>query len=244
MTILVFCVALFAGIILGYIIGKRSKSSDTGQNTEQLISLSNANASLKTQVEMLEQQVIEEKRRAQESLQRQRDEFRQEQAEQAQRFKEAEDVRRADSKAQLEQQLELVKTQLTQQTEQSNRESITEIMRPYREQLEQLKQQNVEDRATLQGEIKRFVETGGRLTREADRLVTALSGSVTIQGNLGEKLLSDLLAGSGLIEGKQYILQKTVRNEDGTTAKNSSGKKVRPGDTVDLGGKKISVTAK
>ena len=228
MTILVFCVALFAGIILGYIIGKRSKSGSAGQNTEQLISLSNANASLKTQVEMLEQQVTEEKRRAQESLQRQRDEFRQEQAEQAQRFKEAEDARRADSKAHLEQQLELVKTQLTQQTEQSNRESITEIMRPYREQLEQLKQQNVEDRATLQGEIKRFVETGGRLTREADRLVTALSGSVTIQGNLGEKLLSDLLAGSGLIEGRQYILQKTVRNEDGTTAKNSSGKKMRP----------------
>jgi DNA recombination protein RmuC len=72
------------------------------------------------------------------------------------------------------------------------------------------------------------VDTGGRLTREADRLVTALSGSVTIQGNLGEKLLSDLLAGSGLIEGKQYQLQKTVRNEDGTTAKNSSGKKMRP----------------
>ena len=126
------------------------------------------------------------------------------------------------------QQLELVKSQLKQQTEQSNRESINEIMRPYREQLEQLKQNSIEDRATLQNEIKRFVETGGRLTREADRLVTALSGSVTIQGNLGEKLLADLLAGSGLKEDIQYKLQHTVRNEDGTTARNSNNQKMRP----------------
>lgn len=231
MTILTFCVALLVGIILGYFFGKRGitdAEKRAEQNTQQLVDLSNANSSYKKQVEMLEQQVEEEKRRSENNMQRLKEEFRQQQAEQEQRFKDAEAARRAESKAQLEQQLELVKTQLSQQTEQSNRESITEIMRPYREQLEQLKQQNVEDRTSLQSEIKRFVETGGRLTREADRLVTALSGSVTIQGNLGEKLLSDLLAGSGLIEGKQYQLQKTVRNEDGTTAKNSSGKKMRP----------------
>lgn len=228
---MIFCVALLVGIILGYFFGKRgitNAEKRAEQNTQQLVDLSNANSSYKKQVEMLEQQVEEEKRRSENNMQRLKEEFRQQQAEQEQRFKDAEAARRAESKAQLEQQLELVKTQLSQQTEQSNRESITEIMRPYREQLEQLKQQNVEDRTSLQSEIKRFVETGGRLTREADRLVTALSGSVTIQGNLGEKLLSDLLAGSGLIEGKQYQLQKTVRNEDGTTAKNSSGKKMRP----------------
>jgi DNA recombination protein RmuC len=231
MTILTSCIALLVGIILGYIFGKRGiadAEKRAQQNTQQLVDLSNANSSLKKQVEMLEQQVADEKQRSEANMQRMKEEFRLQQKEQEERFKETEAARRAESRVQLEQQLELVKTQLTQQTEQSNRESITEIMRPYREQLEQLKQQNVEDRAALQTEIKRFVDTGGRLTREADRLVTALSGSVTIQGNLGEKLLSDLLAGSGLIEGKQYQLQKTVRNEDGTTAKNSSGKKMRP----------------
>lgn len=174
------------------------------------------------------QQLEESEQRAQAELMRLREEHRQQFAEQERRFKEAEEARRAEAKQQLDQQLELVKSQLKQQTEQTNRESITEIMRPYREQLEQIKQQSVEDRAALQTEIKRFVETGGRLTREADRLVTALSGSVTIQGNLGEKLLRDILAGSGLKEGVQYKLQYTVRNEDGTTAKNSDGRKMRP----------------
>ena len=107
--------------------------------------------------------------------------------------KRAEEARRAEVKQQTEQQLETVKAQLKQQTDATNRESINEIMRPYREQLEKMRQQGVEDRAAMQSEIKRFIETGGRLTLEADRLVTALTGSVTIQGNLGEKLLADLV---------------------------------------------------
>ena len=157
-------------------------------------------------------------------MSRQKEEFKAQQSSQEQHFKEIDAARREE----FNQQLELVKSQLKQETEKSNRDSITDIMRPYREQLEQMKQQNIEDRASLQTEIKQFVETGGRLTREADRLVTALSGSVTIQGNLGEKLLRDILAGSGLQEDIQYKLQKTIRNEDGTASKNSSGNKMRP----------------
>lgn len=216
--------ALLLGVVVGFLLGRRGAK----RTEQQLMELSAEKSALGKEVEMLQAQLETERRRSEAELNRQKEDFRTQQSEQEQRFKEAESARRTEFKQQLEQQLELVKSQLKQQTEQSNRENITEIMRPYREQLEQLKQQSVEDRAALQNEIKRFVETGGRLTREADRLVTALSGSVTIQGNLGEKLLEDLLAGSGLVEGVQYQLQKTLRNEDGTTAKNSGGKKMRP----------------
>ncbi|MBQ9138453.1 MAG: DNA recombination protein RmuC [Alistipes sp.] len=234
-SVIIPLVALFVGIVVGfiagYLFGKRGVTAAeqrVAELSEQLLELSAAKSALSKEVEMLQQQIVTEQQRAEAEINRQSEAFRTQLSEQEQRFKDADAARRAEFKQQLEQQLELVKSQLKQQTEQSNRESITEIMRPYREQLEQLKQQSVEDRATLQNEIKRFVETGGRLTREADRLVTALSGSVTIQGNLGEKLLQDLLRGSGLVEGVQYKLQQTVRNEDGTTAKNSGGKKMRP----------------
>ena len=234
-TVLIILCTLFVGavvgVIVGYLFGKRgvtvAEQRAAGQ-FEQIVELSNAKSALEKQVEMLQQQIAAELARNQTEIERLKAEFNNRQLEQEQRFKEAELQRREEFKQQLEQQLELVKSQLKQQTEQSNRESINEIMRPYREQLEQLKQNSIEDRATLQNEIKRFVETGGRLTREADRLVTALSGSVTIQGNLGEKLLADLLAGSGLKEGIQYKLQHTVRNEDGTTARNSNNQKMRP----------------
>ena len=225
--ILAAALALIAGIVAGYLLGKRGVAQAEQRAAalqEQILALSQLKAALDKEVAMLKEQLEEQSRRAAAELAQLKDEHNSRLAEQEQRFKEAEEARRAEFK----QQLETVKSQLKQQTEQANRESISEILKPYREQLEQIRQQNIEDRATLHNEIKRFVDTGGRLTREADRLVTALSGSVTIQGNLGEKLLADLLAGSGLVEGIQYQLQKTVRNEDGTTAKNVGGKKMRP----------------
>ena len=227
-TIAALIVGITIGFVAGYLFGKRGATLTEQRASEQIIELSGQKSSLTKEVEMLREQLEVEQQRAETELNRQKEEYHALQAEQEQRFKEADAVRRADFRLQLEQQLELVKSQLQKQTEQSNRESITEIMRPYKEQLDQIKEQNIKDRATLQGEIKQFVETGGRLTREADRLVTALSGSVTIQGNLGEKLLRDILAGSGLKEGVQYKLQHTLRNEDGTTLKNSDGKKMRP----------------
>ncbi len=231
-VIIALAIGVIVGAVAGYLFGRqsiaRSEAARAEENATQIIELSAAKSALAKEVELLQHQLEDEKQRAEADICRLKEEFRTQQSEQEQRFKDADAARRSEFKLQLEQQLELVKSQLKQQTEQSNRESITEIMRPYREQLEQIKQQNVEDRATLQNEIKRFVETGGRLTREADRLVTALSGSVTIQGNLGEKLLRDILAGSGLKEGVQYQLQQTIRSADGTTAKNSDGKKMRP----------------
>lgn len=229
--ILAVALALIAGIVAGYLFGKRGVTQAEQRVAalqEQILALSQLKAALDKEVAMLKEQLDEQSRRAAAQIAQLKEEQQSRLAEQEQRFKDAEAARRAEYKQQTEQQLETIKAQLKQQTEQTNRESISEIMRPYREQLEQLRLQNVEDRATLHNEIKRFVETGGRLTREADRLVTALSGSITIQGNLGEKLLADILAGSGLIEGVQYKLQKSVRKEDGTTAKNVSGNKMRP----------------
>ena len=202
-TLAILC-AIAVGVIAGYLFGKRGVAQAEQRAAalqEQILTLSQLKAALDKEVTMLKEQLDEQSRRAAAELAQLKEEHQARLAEQEARFKEADAARRAEFKQQTEQQLETVKSQLKQQTEQSNRESISEIMRPYREQLEQLRQQNIEDRATLHGEIKRFVETGGRLTREADRLVTALSGSVTIQGNLGEKLLADLLAGSGLVEG-------------------------------------------
>ena len=229
--ILAAALALIAGIVAGNLFAKRGVTQAEQRVAalqEQILALSQLKAALDREVAILKEQLEEQSLRAAAEIAQLKEEHQSRLAEQEQRFKDAEATRRAEYKQQTEQQLETIKAQLKQQTEQTNRESITEILKPYREQLEQIRQQGIEDRATLQSEIKRFVETGGRLTREADRLVTALSGSVTIQGNLGEKLLADLLAGSGLIEGVQYTLQKTVRNDDGTTAKNASGKKMRP----------------
>ena len=192
-------VAIVAGAVVGYLFGKRGVASAE----QKCDALQVERGELTSDKKHLEQLLEAEKERAKEDDKRRREEFMQ--------------------------QLELVKGQLSSETNRSNRESISEILKPYQEQLEALKKQNVDNRATLETHIKTLVETGGKLSNEADRLARALSSDVRMQGNLGEKLLEDLLAGSGLIEGKQYLLQRAIRQTDGASQKNEeTGKKMKP----------------
>ena len=204
--ILAVVVAIVAGAVVGYLFGKRGVASaeqkcDALQ--DEVVALQVERGELTSDKKHLEQLLEAEKERAKEDDKRRREEFMQ--------------------------QLELIKGQLSSETNRSNRESISEILKPYQEQLEALKKQNVDNRATLETHIKTLVETGGKLSNEADRLARALSSDVRMQGNLGEKLLEDLLAGSGLIEGKQYLLQRAIRQTDGASQKNEeTGKKMKP----------------
>lgn len=198
--------ALIVGAIAGFIFGKRGTTAAEQRNDalqQQLTELQVKRGSLQVENRLLAERINAEKERAAADEKRRREEF--------------------------TQQLELVGSQLKRESEQANRQSITEIMRPYQQQLEELKRQSGENRATLETHIKTLVETGGKLSNEADRLARALSSDVRMQGNLGEKLLEDLLSGSGLIEGKQYLLQRTIRQGAGTSSKNEdTGRVMKP----------------
>ena len=198
--------ALIIGTIAGFLFGKRGTTAAEQRNAalqQQLTDLQVERGSLQVENRLLAERIDAEKERAAADEQRRREEF--------------------------AQQLELVGSQLKRESEQANRQSITEIMRPYQQQLEELKRQSGENRATLETHIKTLVETGGKLSNEADRLARALSSDVRMQGNLGEKLLEDLLSGSGLIEGKQYLLQRTIRQGAGTSSKNEdTGRVMKP----------------
>ena len=198
--------ALIIGTIAGFLFGKKGTTAAEQRNAalqQQLTDLQVERGSLQVENRLLAERIDAEKERAAADEQRRREEF--------------------------AQQLELVGSQLKRESEQANRQSITEIMRPYQQQLEELKRQSGENRATLETHIKTLVETGGKLSNEADRLARALSSDVRMQGNLGEKLLEDLLSGSGLIEGKQYLLQRTIRQGAGTSSKNEdTGRVMKP----------------
>lgn len=198
--------ALIIGTIAGFLFGKRGTTAAEQRNAalqQQLTDLQVERGSLQVENRLLAERIDAEKERAAADEQRRREEF--------------------------AQQLELVGSKLKRESEQANRQSITEIMRPYQQQLEDLKRQSGENRATLETHIKTLVETGGKLSNEADRLARALSSDVRMQGNLGEKLLEDLLSGSGLIEGKQYLLQRTIRQGAGISSKNEdTGRVMKP----------------
>lgn len=205
--------SLIVGAVAGYLFGKRGVAAaeqsaaalrdELAAQQSEITALQVERGALQSDKRHLQELLDAEKVRAKEEDARRREEFMQ--------------------------QLEIIKGQLCAETNRTNRESISEILKPYQEQLEALKKQNVDNRATLETHIKTLVETGGKLSNEADRLARALSSDVRMQGNLGEKLLEDLLAGSGLIEGKQYLLQRAIRQTDGASQKNEdTGKKMKP----------------
>lgn len=207
---IVVIVSLLVGFLVGYLLRRKSegeKSSKIEQMSAEILTLTSEAAALRSAKQMLTTQIEDERVRSAQELEQQRTQWR-------------EDFNR---------ELEIVSSQLKNETNRTNRESITEIMRPYQQQLEELKKQSGENRATLETHIKTLVETGGKLSSEADRLARALSSDVRMQGNLGEKLLEDLLAGSGLIEGKQYLLQRTIRQSAGSSLKNEdTGRVMKP----------------
>ena len=204
--ILAVVCSLIVGAVAGVLFAKRGVAAAEQRSAalqEQVVALQVEKGELSVENRHLAESVAAERARAQADEVRRREEF--------------------------ERQLEIVKGQITQQTERVNRQSITEILKPYQEQIEALKRQSVDNRATLETHIKTLVETGGKLSNEADRLARALSSDVRMQGNLGEKLLEDLLAGSGLIEGKQYLLQRTIRQGAGASLKNEdTGRMMKP----------------
>ena len=204
--ILAVICALIVGAIAGYMFGKRGVVAAEQRSValqDEVTQLQVERSALQTDKKHLSELLEAERLRAKEEDKRRREEFLQ--------------------------QLEIVKGQLCHETNRSNRESISELLKPYQEQLEALKKQNVDNRATLETHIKTLVETGGKLSSEADRLARALSSDVRMQGNLGEKLLEDLLSGSGLIEGKQYILQHAIRQGAGVSLKNEdTGRVMKP----------------
>lgn len=104
-----------------------------------------------------------------------------------------------------------------------NKESIYGILNPLSEKINEF-QKRVEEtydkeskqRFSLQTEIGKLVETESTMKRTADNLTTALKGTSKVQGDWGEMILEKLLEDSGLINGVQYEIQKTLKTSDET----------------------------
>jgi DNA recombination protein RmuC len=54
------------------------------------------------------------------------------------------------------------------------------------------------------------------MSEEANNLTKALKGDTKTQGNWGEFILESILEKSGLVKGREFVIQETVKSDDGS----------------------------
>ncbi len=91
----------------------------------------------------------------------------------------------------------------------------SEEMKSFRGKVESAHIKEVESHATLLNEIKNLKDLNLKISEEAIHLTQALKGDNKMQGNWGEMILERALEDSGLVKGREYEIQASLRSEDG-----------------------------
>ena len=137
----------------------------------------------------------------------------------------------------------ILEEKTTKFTEQ-NRENMKNILSPLQDKI-QLFEKKVEDthkesidyHAALRQQILGLKEMNAQMSKETLNLTKALKGDSKMQGNWGELILERVLEKSGLEKGREYYVQQSFTN--------SEGSRVFPDVIINLpDGKKMVVDSK
>ena len=100
----------------------------------------------------------------------------------------------------------------------SHLHSLEALLQPLGRDIDRFRTQFVSGHASLDSYIKSLIAQTQTLGRDAENLAKALKGNNKLQGNWGEAVLDNLLATSGLTEGRDYTLQSHLPDGIGSTA--------------------------
>jgi len=136
--------------------------------------------------------------------------------------------------------LEEKSTKFTEQ----NRENMKNILSPlqdkihlFEKKVEDTHKESIDYHAALRQQILGLREMNEQMSRETLNLTKALKGDSKMQGNWGELILERVLEKSGLEKGREYEVQQSFTNEEGS--------RVFPDVVINLpDGKKMIVDSK
>ena len=136
--------------------------------------------------------------------------------------------------------LEEKSTKFTEQ----NRENLRNILSPLQEKIhlfekkvEDTHKESIDYHAALRQQILGLREMNEQMSRETLNLTKALKGDSKMQGNWGELILERVLEKSGLEKDREYYVQQSHTNEEGS--------RIQPDVVINLpDGKKMIVDSK
>ena len=165
------------------------------------------------------------------------------------------DAQKEQFKASLEQMRNEFKAMAAAELERSNelfnrqsQEKLEAMLKPFnndlnyfREKVEHYYGEENKQRFSLQENIKSLIEANQRISRDAVNLTNAIVGTNNnkFQGDWGETVLEQILENSGLVEGEQWELQATIRDEKGNAQySDESNRMMKPDVIVHFPGKR------
>ncbi|KGQ34252.1 recombinase RmuC [Gallibacterium genomosp. 2] len=105
---------------------------------------------------------------------------------------------------------------------QSNQVALDNLLKPFKEQIEgfqkrvnEVHSETVKGNASLEAELKKVLEIGLNMSKEANNLTTALKGQKKTLGNWGEVQLENALQSAGLVADEQYVAQAHFKDNEG-----------------------------
>lgn len=110
----------------------------------------------------------------------------------------------------------------TKKFEANSKANLSSVLSPLQEKISQFEKRVEEtydkeskERFSLAREIKSLQELNTRISEEAVNLTNALKGDNKTQGSWGELVLETILEKSGLVKGREYEVQVSLKSEEG-----------------------------
>jgi len=104
----------------------------------------------------------------------------------------------------------------------TSQSSIDSLLKPFREQIEgfqkrvnEVHTESVKGNASLESEIKKVLDIGLKMSKDADNLTSVLKGDSQKIGGWGEAQLERTLEMSGLVAGTHFEKQTSFKDADG-----------------------------
>jgi DNA recombination protein RmuC len=104
----------------------------------------------------------------------------------------------------------------------TNKTNLTQILDPLKEKIkdfekrvEESNKENIDRHASLRQQLQMLKDMNQEITKEAKNLTEALKGQSKTQGNWGEFILESILEKSGLVKGREYLIQESITAESG-----------------------------
>jgi len=105
-------------------------------------------------------------------------------------------------------------------------------LKDFKEKVDKVYSDEAREIHSLEGQVKRLVDSSAQVSQQAENLTNALKGNVKQQGNWGEMILSSILENSGLTENREYFLQEFIKDKSGEIIKDENGNALQPDVTI------------